>query len=146
MRASLARNKPQARSGDSTDKIFFWAIGGVVLTGLAANVYSTYTAEAPSLTTFLDLLTASKTQYCNLSGAVVQPPPGFAPYNCVDYNGYRIVEGPTTYIFEINGLVPHKTGGNRLIKVAVLNTDAMKRLFNLRNIDITYTVPESSWP
>jgi hypothetical protein len=30
--------------------------------------------------------------------------------------------------------------------VAELNTDAMKKLFNLRNVDITYTVPEYPWP
>jgi hypothetical protein len=146
MRASLSRNKSIARSGDSTDKLFYWAIGGVVLTGLAANVYSNYTAEAPSLNTFLDLLTAHKTQYCDRSGALVRPSPAFIPFNCLDYNGYRIVEGPTTHIFEIRSEAPHKAGDYQLIKVAELNTDAMKKLFNLRNVDITYTVPEYPWP
>ncbi len=146
MRASLARNKSNSLASDSTDKLFYWAIGGVVLTGLAANIYSTYTAEAPSLTTFLDLLTAHKTHYCDLAGTLVSPSPGFIPFNCLDYNGYRIVEGPTTHIFEIRGTTPHKAGDYQLVKVADLNTDAMKKLFNLRHVDITYTVPEYPWP
>lgn len=146
MRASLARNKTNSRASDSTDKLFYWAIGTVVLTGLAANIYSTYTAEAPSLNTFLDLLTAHKTQYCDITGALISPSPGFIPFNCLDYNGYRIVEGPTTYIFEVRGEVPHRAGDYQLVKVAALNTDAMKKLFNLRNVDITYTVPEYPWP
>jgi hypothetical protein len=146
MRASLTRNKSNVRAGDSTDKLFYWAIGGVVLTGLAANVYSTYTAEAPSLNTFLDLLTAHKTQYCDGTGALIRPSPGFIPFNCLDYNGYRIVEGPTTHIFEIRWEGSQRPGEYQLVKVAELSTDAMKKLFNLRNVDITYTVPEYPWP
>lgn len=146
MRASLSRNRINSRASDSTDKLFYWAIGTVVLTGLAANIYSTYTAEAPSMTTFLDLLTAHKTQYCDMTGALIKPSPGFVPLNCLDYNGYRIVEGPTTYIFEVRWASPHRAGDYQIIKVAALNTDAMKNLFNLRNVDITYTVPEYPWP
>ena len=38
MRAGLARNKTNSRASDSTDKLFYWAIGTVVLTGLTFTI------------------------------------------------------------------------------------------------------------
>lgn len=141
MSASLDRYKDTARSSDGTDRFFYWTIGCVVAVGLAANLYLTYTEEAPSMSTFLDLLTAQKTHYCSIGGEVVSRNP-ITTANCLDYNGYRIVQGPTTFIYEIQTDRPKSGDKKRLTKVAELSTDAMKRLFNIGNLDITYTMPE----
>lgn len=146
MISSMSRSRPSARKSDGTDGFFYWTIGGVVAVGLGANLYMTYTEEAPSLTTFLDLLKATKTHYCGPHGEVFNPSPAIISANCLDYNGYRIVQGPTTLIYEIRTGRPNSGDGPTLTKVAELNTTAVKRLFNLGNIDITYTIPEYPWP
>jgi hypothetical protein len=146
MQVRLSRIKPDTKSKDPSDKMFFGSIIGIVMLGLAANIYQSYTSEAPSLTTFVDLLTVRKTQFCDTTGTVIDGGNGFLPLNCLDYNGYRIVEGSTTYIFEIANKNPVTSGDNRMIPVAELNTDAMKKLFNLRRVDFTYSKLDYPWP
>jgi hypothetical protein len=145
MSASTAKSKQNEYGGDSTDRFFYVAIFGVVLVGIAASVYRNYTATAPSMSTFLDLLTAEKTSLCSYQGDVLDNHERLAP-NCLDYNGYRIVEGPTTVIYEIDVSRPRKTEAYKLVKVAELNTDAMKGLFNLKHVDMTYTIPAYQAP
>ena len=141
MSASSVTRKDTARSSDRTDRFFYWAIGSVVAVGLAANLYLTYTEEAPSMSTFLDLLTAPKTNYCSTTGEVVYQNP-ITTANCLDHNGYRIVQGPTTFIYEIQTGEPASSDKNRLTKVAEFNSDAMKGLFNIGGLDIAYAMPE----
>lgn len=146
MSVSTARRKPITPGSDSTDQLFYWAVGTVVVVGLAANFYRSYREEAPSMTTFLDLLTANKTHFCGARGELLNPIPAVTAANCLDYNGYRIVQGPTTVIYSIRTEQPETADGVILTKVADLNTEAMKRLFNLNNLDITYSIPEYPWP
>jgi hypothetical protein len=146
MSAGLAMEKTSLSKSDGTDRFFYWAIAIVFVCGFSANLYRSYTAEAPSLETFLDLLTAHKNLYCNADGEIMSPSWPINTPNCLDYNGYRIVQGPTTIIFEIQNEKGHPRDGHRLVKVAELDAVAMKRLFNLRNVDVTYTIPEYPWP
>lgn len=143
MRSSMATRK-QSTSKDRSDSYFFWVIGIVVVTGLAGNFYSKFTESAPSMTTFLDLLTAKKTFYCDPAGKAVNITPPKTLSNCIDYNGYRIVEGDTTFIYEIIGT--DHDGDIVLQQAAEMKTRSLKRLFNLKFHESPSVMPDSLWP
>lgn len=117
---------------DPSGRLFYIAIGAVFVAGFGFNAWNKFAAEGPSLTTFLDLLTIRKTAYCGVDGTVLSRPTGHevAP-NCIDYRGYRIIEGDTVVIYEV---ASHDPGSQRpyYARVAELDTKALKRLFNLK--------------
>jgi hypothetical protein len=126
------RDTASEEPGDGSGRYFYLAIAGVFVVGFGFNAWSKFSADSPSLNTFLDLLMIRKTSYCTSDGVLLATPMGHQESpNCIDYRGYRIIEGDSVVIYEI---AAHDPGSQRAYyaRVAELNTHALKRLFNLK--------------
>lgn len=145
MRTKVAQKRGDLpRKGkDRSSTYFYLVIGCVMAAGIGFNAWSRFAAESPSMTTFLDLLTMRKTSFCSRDGAVLAHPdkPGEPP-NCVDYDGYRIVEGDSVEIYELDQS-DQGSSERYYARVAALDTTALKRLFNLKFVGRPSSPPPS---
>lgn len=134
MVTSVARRREAETGKDDSgsSRFFYLTISGVFVIGFSFNAWTKYAAEVPTLNTFLDLLTIRKTEFCSNDGTVLTLPPPQSTPNCLDYRGYRIVEGDSVIIYEIAAHDPNPFTPARFTRVAELKTDALKRLFNLK--------------
>jgi hypothetical protein len=126
------RETASEEAADGSGRYFYLVIAGVFVMGFGFNVWSKFAAEGPSQNTFLDLLMIRKTSYCTSDGVLLATPIGHEETpNCIDYRGYRIIEGDSVVIYEI---ASHDPGSQRphYARVAELDTHALKRLFNLK--------------
>ena len=130
MRPSYDPGRSPERPRERTDTLFFWAIGLVVLGGIAANVWSSYTAEAPTMERFLELLGTPRTKICDENGTVLSHGSAFNDANCADKGPYRIVVGNRVTIFEQHDGA--REGTKQYVKIGYIDRDAMNRLFNLK--------------